>query len=432
MSEAPAGATASPVGALTPQPWMTAAETRTVIEALSAAGCEVRFIGGCVRDALLRRPVNDIDVAVPLPPLRVTALLERAGIRVVPTGIDHGTVTAVVEHTPFEITTLRIDVETDGRRARVAFTDDWVADAARRDLTINALSCTPDGRVYDYFGGLEDLGHGRIRFVGDPRERIAEDRLRLLRFFRFYAHYGRPPPDAEALAACREHARGLTLLSGERVRAEILRTLMAPDPAEAFQLMRTHEVLQHVLPEAGPLERLRLLTWLDTRAVRIASVTPDPVRRLAALLDTDGAGIEAVADRLRLSTRQRQRLAEIAVPAMCLDADSDERTVRRALHRLGPDIVRDLALLAWAGELAETPRLPHARTEAWIALIEAAAAWRPVTFPLKGRDVLELGLPHGPDVGDRLAEVERWWEDEDYRPDRAACLDRLRTIAGPA
>ena len=182
-----------PVGKLHPQPWMTAPETRLVLEALAEAGCEVRFIGGCVRDAVLKRPVRDIDLALPLPPDQVINLLRQAGIKVIPTGVDHGTVTAVVSSMHFEITTLRMDVETYGRRAKVAFIDDWSADAARRDFTFNALSCTPDGDIYDYFDGLEDLGHGRVRFVGDARDRIGEDVLRLLRFFRFYAHYGRPP-----------------------------------------------------------------------------------------------------------------------------------------------------------------------------------------------------------------------------------------------
>src|SRR5512144_1340575 len=185
-----------PVGKIHPQPWMTAPETRAVLEALTRDGAEVRFIGGCVRDAVLKRPVRDIDLALPRPPDYVMKVLRERSIKVVPTGVDHGTVTAVVGPMHFEITSLRMDVETYGRRARVAFTDDWVADAARRDFTFNALSCTPDGDIYDYFDGLEDLGHGRVRFVGNPSERIAEDVLRLLRYFRFYAHYGRPPPDA--------------------------------------------------------------------------------------------------------------------------------------------------------------------------------------------------------------------------------------------
>lgn len=428
LGNRPAKLPNAPVGKLARQPWMTAPETRAVIEALSAEGNEVRFIGGCIRDALLKRAVKDIDIAVPQPPQRVMSLLRRAGIRVIPSGISHGTVTAIVGKMVFEITTLRVDVETDGRRARVTFTDDWLADAARRDFTINALSCTLDGDIYDYFGGLEDLGHGRIRFVGRARERIAEDRLRMLRFFRFYAHYGRPPPDEEALAACREQAHHVKLLSGERVRVEIFRTLMAPDPAEALQLMIENDIIQHVLPEADGVGRLRMMTWLDTRAIRRASIKPHPVRRLAALLDTDAAGAETLARRLKMANRQRRRLVLMAEPPFAVSPDLDPPALRRALHHLGPAAVRDLALLGWAGELAITAKLPRERSEGWIAVLDAADAWTPVVFPLKGRDVLALGIPPGRAIGLLLKAVERWWEEGNYRADREACLAKLREL----
>lgn len=419
---------AGPVGKIPPQPWMTAPETGMLMDALSADGAEVRFIGGCVRDSVLKRPVRDIDVAVPEPPDKVMALLNRAGLKAIPTGIEHGTVTAVVEKAVFEITTLRVDVESYGRRARVAFTDDWKRDAARRDFTINALSCTREGDIYDYFNGLDDLGHGRVRFVGNPAERIREDRLRLLRFFRFYAHYGRPPPDPEALAACRDHARSVALLSGERVRIEIFRMLMAPDPADVFQLMHANGVLEHVLPEDGRIDRLRMLTWLDSRAIRYDSVAPDPIRRLAALLHTDARGAEAIAERFRMSNEHRRRLTAMVEPDDPISPSLEPQRIRRALHRLGPATVRDLALLNWADELAASGRLPHARTEGWIALIETANAWTARTFPLQGRDVLGQGIPPGPRVGKILRAAEAWWEQEDYRPDRAACLDKLRSL----
>lgn len=428
LRQSTAAITAGPVGKIPPQPWMTAPETCMLIDALCADGAEVRFVGGCVRDAILKRQVRDIDIAVPEPPDKVIALLNKAGLKAIPTGIEHGTVTAVVEKAVFEITTLRVDVESYGRRARVAFTDDWKMDAARRDFTINALSCTPEGDIYDYFNGLDDLGHGRIRFVGNPSERIEEDRLRLLRFFRFYAHYGRPPPDPEALAACRDHARSLALLSGERVRVEMFRMLMAPDPADVLQLMQGNGVLDHVLPEGSRIDRLRMLTWLDSRAIRYESVVPDPVRRLAALLETDVRGADAIAHRFRMSNAHRRRLAAILEPGYTVNPSVEPRRIRRALHRLGPAAVRDLALLNWADELATAGRLPHSRTEGWIALIEAAAAWTPQVFPLKGRDVRAFGINHGPRVGAMLRGVEAWWEENDYRPDRAACLDKLRSL----
>lgn len=420
--------TTQPVGKISPQAWMTAPETRALLDALGAGGAEVRFIGGCVRDAILKRQVRDIDIAVPEPPDKVMALLKDRGLKAVPTGIEHGTITAVVEKAVFEITTLRVDVESYGRRARVAFTDDWKMDAARRDFTINALSCTAEGDIYDYFKGLDDLAHGRIRFVGNPRERIEEDRLRLLRFFRFYAHYGRPPPDPEALAACREQARSVALLSGERVRVETFRTLMAPDSADVFQLMQGTGVIEHVLPEAARIDRLRMMTWLDSRAMRFESVAPDPIRRLAGLIETDARGADAIADRFRMSNEHRRRLAAMMNPNDPINPDAEPRLIRRALRHLGSATVRDLALLTWADELAAVGRLPHPRTEGWIAIIEAADAWTLTTFPLRGRDALALGVEPGPRVGELLRAVEAWWEDNDYRPDRLACSEKLQAL----
>ena len=220
-----------PTGKLPLLPWMTAPETRAVLAALTAEGAEVRFVGGCVRDSVLKRPVGDIDIATPDPPRKVIELLERAGVKAVPTGIDHGTVTAVVGDSRFEVTTLRVDVETYGRRAKVSFTDDWMADAARRDFTINSLSCTPEGNIFDPFGtGLGDLGDERVRFVGNARDRVEEDLLRLLRYFRFHATFGRPPPDPDALAACRALAHRLPELSGERVRTSCSASCWPPLP----------------------------------------------------------------------------------------------------------------------------------------------------------------------------------------------------------
>ena len=421
-----------PTGKLSPQPWMTAPETGAVIQALTADGAEVRFVGGCVRDAIAKRPVGDIDMATTDPPVRVMELLQAAGIKAIPTGIGHGTVTAVAESRTFEITTLRRDVETYGRHARVAFIDDWVADARRRDFTINALSSTPGGDVYDPLGGLDDLGQGRVIFVGIPRQRIEEDLLRLLRFFRFQAAYGRPPPDQEALSACRIMAPRLGELSGERVRDEMFRILLAPNPADTAVLMRGVGVFDAILPEAGNVGRLRMLTWLEGTALNMESVAPDVLRRLAALLDpgcgADGAA--AVAARLRLSNRQADRLATAAAPPVQVTADTDAPGLRRALQRLGPETVKDLSLLAWAGELAVTPRLTPERTEAWRHILAAADAWTPREFPLGGRDVTDLGVPTGPAVGRLLSAVEAWWEEDDYGPGRDACLDKLKSQIG--
>ncbi|MBF0394593.1 MAG: CCA tRNA nucleotidyltransferase, partial [Alphaproteobacteria bacterium] len=367
-----------PVGQLSPQEWMDAPETRAVIAALRAEGAEVRFVGGCVRDAVLKRPIRDVDIATHDPPERVMLLLEQAGIRAVPTGIEHGTVTAVVGHAHFEVTTLREDVETFGRHARVEFTDDWAADAARRDFTINALFADPEGRIYDPFNGLQDLGAGRVRFVGDPTKRIEEDVLRLLRFFRFFAWYGRPPPDPYSLAACRHMAPLLPRLSGERVCGEILKLLLAPDPASVMVLMHGERVLPHVLPDAVDFGRLRVLCWLETRGLKRPEVAPDAIRRLAAVLRVDGPGALVVADRLRLSNHQTKRLARLCAPPLIPDPAMTPTEARRALRRLGAEDFRDLALLAWAGHKAVEALPAPAETAAWTALLDQAAAWVPV------------------------------------------------------
>lgn len=419
-----------PVGQLSPQAWMEAPETRAVVAALSAEGAEVRFVGGCVRDAVLKRSIKDVDIATHDPPGRVMALLEAAGIRAVPTGIEHGTVTAVCGKQHFEVTTLRCDVETFGRKARVAFTDDWAADAARRDFTINALFADPQGRIYDPFDGLQDLGAGRVRFVGDPMQRIDEDVLRLLRFFRFYAHYGRPPADIAALAACRAMAPRLPSLSGERVCGELIKLLQASDPVSVLLLMQGERVLEYVLPEAGDFGRLRMLCFLETRGLALASVEPDPLRRLAAVLRVDSMGATAVAERLRLSARQRERLVAMAAPSAWPVPEWDRLERRRALRRLGDELFRDLALLSWAARRAVAPHGHADETAAWIGMLEAAAAWRPVELPIKGRDLLALGVPHGPEIGRLLAEVDGWWEANDYRPGRDETLSKARELAG--
>jgi len=418
-----------PTGKITPQSWMTAPETQAVFAALRAEGADVRFVGGCVRDAILKRPVNDVDIATPDPPGRVTELLESAGIRVIPTGIAHGTVTAMIGTATFEITTLRLDLAADGRHARVAFTDSWLADAARRDFTFNALSCTPDGDIYDPFGGLADLGDGVVRFVGIPCERIEEDYLRLLRFFRMYATYGQPPPDAEALAACRRLAPTVAKLSGERVRDELFRLLLAPNAADTAVLMHDTHVLEHVVPPPTDIGRLRMMTWLESTAVRLDGVHPDPLRRLAALLAGGVGPAASLAQRLRLSRRGAARLAGLVQPAFELTPEAGQRVLHRAVYHAGADAARDWVLMAWAGELAVAPRRGGGRSAAWIALLETAGGWPAPTFPLGGDDVAALGIPRGPRVGDLLKAVEAWWESGDFSADREACLARLREVA---
>ena len=428
-----------PTGKIPPQPWMKTPQTRELMAALKAGGIEVRFIGGCVRDSILKRPVKDIDLATPSDPQAVIKVLEQAGIKAIPTGIAHGTITAVIKKHHFEITTLRIDVKTDGRRATVKFTDDWTQDAARRDFTINTMSANDEGDIFDPYDGLNDLAKGRIRFVGEAESRINEDVLRMLRFFRFYAQYGRPPIDNEAMIACRKLSHRLVELSGERIRGELFRILMAPNTADIVALMRSEKILEHILPEAGDVGRLRALAWLVERGIIMGEIETDPVRRLAALIKprTNKEEIKNICSRLKFSKRESDHLLAIACAENAGDAPpinglSGEQDIRSACYMLGKDIVMDKALIEWAGEISITPHQKPGVTEKWKNVLSAIAAWQVVRFPLKGRHGLDLGLNPGPELGDALKKVERWWMDQDFRPDLNACLERLRGEIAPS
>lgn len=366
---------------------------------------EARIVGGAVRDRLARLAVADIDLASPLGPEIVTARLEQAGLRAIPTGLAHGTVTALVGERAFEITTLRRDVETDGRRAVVAFIDDWRADAARRDFTINAMSMERDGTIHDYFGGRADLAAGRVRFVGAAAQRIAEDYLRILRFFRFFARYGRGRPDAAAVSAITVLRDGLAGLSAERVWQELRRILAARDPRAALQLMRRTGVMDMVLPEVGSLAALEAM---------IAREGPiDPLLRFAALVPDD----PAIAARLKLAEAERVRI-EALHRAPLLAADADDAALRRALADFPAEVL--IGRSWWA------PEDDRAGLRARLATLP-----RPV-FPLKGRDVLALGVAPGPRIGQALAATRAWWRMGGCVADRASCLDDLaRRLAAP-
>jgi poly(A) polymerase len=409
-----------PATHIEPAAWMRDGETRAVFDALAAPA---RFVGGCVRDLLLGRPVTDIDIATTLPPDAVIARLDRAGIKAVPTGFEHGTVTAVTAHRHFEITTLRIDVRTDGRRAEVAFTDDWAADAARRDFTVNALYCDADGAVYDPVDGLADLRARRIRFVGDPRQRIAEDVLRLLRFFRFQAQFGEEPLDRAGLAACRAAAPQLPSLAGERIWNELRKLLGAPDPATTLVVMSGNGILGPILPDAKAIDRLAALVTVEGIVAQA-----DPLRRLAAMLVVDAAGGGAVAERLRLSGGDRARLLNL-VSTERVDPDIGVRWQRAMLYRVGPECWRDRVLIDWADEISRGIEADRRRSDAWRDTFELPERNPPPTFPLRGRDVLALGVAAGPAVGELLAEVERWWIEGDFRAGRTACLSHLAGLA---
>ena len=399
---------------LTDQPWLTAPATRAVMAALEAAagpGC-ARFVGGCVRNALIGQPVADIDIATTLKPEETERAVRAAGLKAVPTGIAHGTVTAVAERRPFEITTLRRDVSTDGRRATVAFTDDWHEDAARRDFRLNALYADADGRVFDPTGeGVADALAGRIVFVGDPETRIREDFLRILRFFRFHAWYGRGEPDAAALAACRALAPGMTRLSAERVSSELMKLLSAPDPRAAMAAMAEAGVLAQVLPEAR----------LSPQFEAAVEQGPDPVVRLMVLLPADEAVVREAAARLRLANAVRDRLAfaALAIPAVSL-AMSD-REARAALYRHGATAFSDAARRRWA----EAPdRSADARR-----LLSLAEGWTRPPLPVGGRELARLGVEPGPETGRLLKAFETGWIADDFPATGHA--ERLAALVSP-
>jgi poly(A) polymerase len=362
--------------------WRKKRGVARMLKALGSGKGLTRYVGGAVRDDLLGLPVSDIDFATRLRPEEVIERLEAAHIKAVPTGIEHGTITAVADGQPAEVTTLRADVSTDGRRAMVAFTDDWMADASRRDFTINALYADPDdGEVYDYFGGLDDLRARRVRFIGDPLVRIAEDHLRILRFFRFHARFGNGEPDAAAIDACTARANDLMALSRERIADELLKLLALPDPAATVALMIARGILRPVVPEIGNAKRLRQLIAAETKG----GFEPDPLRRLSALLPQEPDSAEKIAARLKLSNKAKKRIA--------LAAD-------------GELSINPQALAYWIGvESAQDRLLLGRRPEDAAALRD----WPVPRLPISGGQLIKRGVPQGPLVATTLHAIERAW-----------------------
>ena len=364
--------------------WRSKKGMGRLLDALGADEQMTRYVGGSVRDKLLNLPISDVDLATRLRPEDVLRRLESAKIRAVPTGIDHGTITAISSGSPYEVTTLRRDVSTDGRRATVAFTDDWEEDAARRDFTINALSADPvTGDVFDYFGGKADLLARRVRFIGDPLERIAEDHLRILRFFRFHARFGMGDPEATGLAACAQRANDLMALSRERIADELLKLLSVEDPMPTVATMLAHGILTPVLPEITVASLPRLRALVD--AEKASGITEAPLRRLSALLPFDPPTAERVAARLKLSNKARKRLA-------CAANTELPENSRSLAYFCGTECAIDRLLLAGKTESASD-----------------IAAWRVPRLPIGGGQLIERGLRQGPDVAKALREIELRW-----------------------
>ncbi|HEY4982751.1 MAG TPA: CCA tRNA nucleotidyltransferase [Pseudolabrys sp.] len=399
--------------------WLSAGALPRLLTVLDRDGEEARVVGGAVRNALIAMPIHEIDVATTAVPEEVVRRVQAAGFKAVPTGIAHGTVTVVIDKHPFEVTTLRQDVETYGRHAKVAFGRDWKADAERRDFTINALSAARDGTVYDYVGGLDDLAERRVRFIGEARQRIEEDYLRILRFFRFHAAYGTSDhPDAEGIAACIAGRAGLDQLSRERVRMEVMKLVVAPHAVPTLISMTDAGLLLRVLGGVSHLASFENMAKVEA-AIGLAA---DPVRRLGALGVLVAEDAEHLWQKLRLANSEHERLASMAEGWRRMSPSFGEPAARALLYRLGPQHFTDHALLGWA-------RSAKASNDAeWRALATLPARWTAPVFPLKAADFIKRGVEKGPALGAAIAAAERAWIAAGF-PTEAGALDGIADSA---
>ena len=395
------------------QPWLTSPAATRVMDALDKARPDcARFVGGCVRNALLNEPVADIDIATQLTPDQVEQAMRAANIAVHPTGIEHGTLTVVADHQPFEVTTLRQDVETDGRRATVAFTEDWAVDAQRRDFRMNALYADRAGTVYDPTGGgLDDIRDRCIVFVGDAETRIREDHLRILRFFRFQAWYGQSAPNSAGLAACSKLRSGLAGISAERIWIETRKLLAAPKPMPSLEAMEETGVLAQLFPNTKGLTLLNKLVALDARE----GFTPDPLLRFLALFWKDAPAIHAVANQLKLSNEERQRLNWSAKDDTPLSSDITPKALRAGLYRSSQQVIRDRVTLEWAND----------NSPAWRAVLSSINTWQRPTMPITGADLLARNIKEGPQLGATLRKLESLWLESDFQLSQSELLKHL-------
>ncbi|MER9654351.1 CCA tRNA nucleotidyltransferase [Mesorhizobium sp. M0152] len=403
--------------------WLTDKHLQRLLAALSEGGEEARVAGGAVRNTLMDQPVADIDVATTCLPEQTIRRAEAAGFKAVPTGIEHGTITVVAGGKPHEVTTLRADIETDGRRAKVSFGRDWKLDAERRDFTINALYAEADGGVVDLVGGVADIEARRLRFIGDPEARIREDYLRILRFFRFFAWYGEGRPDAEGLKACARLKDGMVQLSAERVWSELRKLFSAPDPSRALLWMRQAGVLTSALPESEKwgIDAIHGLT----KAEKDLGWTPDPLLRLEAIVPPDVARMKTLADRLRLSTGNADRLRHWAL-TVAVGPKTTEGELAKRLYRGDRQGFVDRLRLSLAAARVRAVEDNEALLEAggFSRLLAFALKWKKPLFPLKGADLTALGAKPGPKLGEILKNLEAEWVEAGFAPDRGALLER--------
>jgi poly(A) polymerase len=401
--------------------WLAAGALQRLLGVLDRDGEEARVVGGAVRNALIALPVEEIDVATTALPEEVVRRVAAAGFKPVPTGIEHGTITVVIDGQPFEVTTLRRDVETYGRHAKVAFGRDWREDAERRDFTINALSATRDGTVYDYVSGLKDLDARRVRFIGDPRRRIEEDYLRILRFFRFHAAYSDGGhPDAEGLAACIAGRDGLDQLSRERVRMETMKLVVAPHAVPTLIAMADSGLLLRVLGGVSYLGSFENMAKVEAAA----GLAPNAVRRLGALAVALAEDAERLWQKLRLANAEHERLASMAEHWRQISPAAGEQAARALLYRLRAQHYADRVLLAWA----RSPATAH--DQAWHALASLPQHWNAPVFPLKAADFMSRGVEKGPALGAALTAAEEAWVAAGF-PDDPEELDAIAVAAVP-
>ncbi|PWL17099.1 CCA tRNA nucleotidyltransferase [Falsochrobactrum shanghaiense] len=404
--------------------WLRADRLQALFSALNREGGEARVVGGAVRNTLLGTTVSDVDLATTHLPQETVRLAKEAGFKPVPTGIEHGTVTVVVKGQPFEVTTLRKDVETDGRRAKVAFGTDWQTDAERRDFTINALYAKADGTVVDYVGGLDDIETHTLRFIGDAEARIREDYLRILRFFRFFAWYGSGRPEADGLRASARLKDGLQQLSAERVWAELKKLLCAPDPSRALLWMRQAGVLTLVLPESEKwgIDAIHGLV----RAESDLGWEVDFLLRLESIVPPDAVRMEAMGKRLKMSNAERARM-EAWARADAIKPELSEHALKTLIYRGSKQAVADRIRLAYAAARNEAAASDEAmiRAGAYARLLEFAQAHEAPVFPVTGGDLLQLGVKKGPGLGKMLRSLETIWIDSGFNLDRATLLDKL-------
>ena len=382
--------------------WLKEPSLQQVFALVAEAGGEARVAGGAVRNALLGEPIGDIDIATTLPPQKITDVFKAAGLSVHPTGIEHGTVTVVVDHKPYEITTLRRDVATDGRRAVVAFTDDWKEDALRRDFTVNALFCDADGKIHDYTNGYADIRRKRIIFVGGPAARIKEDYLRILRFFRFLAAYDKMTADRASLAACVRLKRGLLGLSAERIAREMFKLLVGPRAVPVLKLMAKHNVLKNIVSHT-----------VEFRV--ISRLPPDPLLRAFVLAKKP----ESLREIWRLSNNQAKRI-ESLLQGTALTPKLRENEQRKLLYAMGSEAWRDVVHLAWAKSRASLT------DRAWQRMLKLPSRWVVPSFPVTGRDLIELGFPSGPDLGRELKRLEDYWIASDFKSTKDELLESIK------